>query len=106
MVGDDANTDLDFANAVVLSCASEDALMELINHGLRDEAFLGAQDQLDGGVVVGDPNITKEKFYFFKLFLLFGYESAHFRGQETLKIWKVQIPKNFHKCFDLFILSI
>ena len=85
MVGDDANTDLDFANAVVLSCASEDALMELINHGLRDEAFLGAQDQLDGGVVVGDPNITKEKFYFFpKVWVLFGhpkfFNSSRFEG--------------------------
>ncbi len=85
MVGDDANTDPDFANAVVLSCASDDALMELINHGLRDEAFLGAQDQLDGGVVVGDPNIAKEKFYFFpKVWVLFGhpefFNSSRFEG--------------------------
>ena len=49
----------------------------------------------------------KEKFYFFKTFFyFFGYESAHFRGQETLKIWKVQIPKKFHKYKNLFILSI
>ena len=42
----------------------------------------------------------------FLLFYFFGYESAHFRGQENLKIWEVQIPKKIHKCFDLFIVSI
>ena len=40
----------------------------------------------------------KEMLYFFLLFLyFFGQESNHFRGQETLKICKVQNSINFEK---------